>query len=226
MQPFRVPELFGRLNSQYPLAADLRAALVEMRSLDRIWFWRLWVTEGIPHAFRDAPGLYEAIREWLATRAEVDPKEITLIGSGRIGYSLAPSEYGRPFGPERDLDFSVISGLLFSRMKGAFEQWKTAVESGLRPRSAAEERYWPENLDRLPRNIARGFVDAYKIPTWYQAPNIVDIMSQLSRKLAVTPACPAFSGAHMRVFRDWPAFVRQAELNLESICRRLSNQGI
>ncbi|MFS6701099.1 hypothetical protein, partial [Staphylococcus aureus] len=53
---------------------------------------RLWLSEGIPFAFKKSPALYEVVRVWLGTRLNVDPKEIHLSGSARIGQSLAPAK--------------------------------------------------------------------------------------------------------------------------------------
>ena len=55
---------------------------------------RLWVSEGIPFAFRECPALYEVARAWLAEQLGLDSREISLRGSGRLGYSLSPKKMG------------------------------------------------------------------------------------------------------------------------------------
>jgi hypothetical protein len=61
--------------------------------------------------------LYEAVREWMSVRLQVHPKNVTLIGSARIGFSMCPRpNYGRQFGANSDLDFSVVDERLFSEV--------------------------------------------------------------------------------------------------------------
>jgi hypothetical protein len=98
---------------------------------------RLWLTEGLPSAFFTSPAIYEDMRGWLASRLNVHPKEVTLIGSARLGYSLAPPpNFGRPFGPRSDLDLSIVSADLFKRVTLAFSSFAVDYRAGaVMPRS-------------------------------------------------------------------------------------------
>ena len=58
---------------------------------------RLWISEGIPFAFRKCPGLYGEVRDSLAKGLELDAKQISVVGSGRLGYSLAPKRWGTAY---------------------------------------------------------------------------------------------------------------------------------
>jgi hypothetical protein len=166
MQPFLISEASRRIISSFPDAEILKESTRSMTHDERIGLLRLWVSEGIPFAFSGAPMLYESIRGWLASRLEIHPKTITLIGSARLGYSLAPSpKYGRPFGETSDLDFSAITPDLFTQLAADFERWQADLTAGtVHPRSSIEENYWKENGQRLPKNIANGFIDPNKIP--------------------------------------------------------------
>jgi|ERR1039458_6837853 hypothetical protein len=220
MRPFQIRDSFTDLVEHYPSADRLRQALVRMNPMDRSWFLRLWLTEGIPFVFRGKPAVYEAIRDWLATQLHVGPKEITLIGSGRIGYSLAPDGYGQPFSPESDLDFTVISSDLFVRLCDAFKTWKGDVESGrIRPCNPKEDLYWSDNLGRLPSNINRGFLDARKIP--YKYHELGKLMWELEERLAKTVESLKIRDASVRVYRTWENFEAQATMNLERTTRTL-----
>ena len=111
MKAFTATQLALSLIDLYPDSSTLRSALQNMPRPEHEAFLRLWVTEGIPAAFRRTPIHYENLREWLSGRLGVHPKSITVIGSGRIGYSMAaPPEFGKKFTPmESDLDLSLIS---------------------------------------------------------------------------------------------------------------------
>ena len=61
-----------------------------MSQEERRYFCRLWVYEGVPAVFLEAPMLYQAILGWLGKMLGEDPKNFTLLGAGRFGYSLEP----------------------------------------------------------------------------------------------------------------------------------------
>jgi len=52
--------------------------------------------------------LYGTVREWLAGRLLVSQEKITMVVSGRIGFSLSEkTDFGRPFSNESDLDLRL-----------------------------------------------------------------------------------------------------------------------
>jgi hypothetical protein len=110
-KPFEVDESLQRLLDPHPTPEKFREALHLASRRSREEVVRLWLTEGIPFAFRGRPIAYEEVRTWLGARLVVCPKEITIVGSARIGFSLAGRQFGRPFNSESDLDFAVTSGL-------------------------------------------------------------------------------------------------------------------
>lgn len=180
---------------------------------------RLWLTEGPPFAFRECPAVFEDLRGWLGSRLGIHPKEITLVGSARIGYSLAPQpEFGRPFGEHSDLDLSVVSPLLFERLVAAFRLFEDDYGHGaLVPRSDHQRTLWDANLEFAERNIPRGFFDASKVPNFERyvaSQQINQAMWALCKKLEATPGAPNVRHASTRVFRDWQTFIARAALNL------------
>jgi hypothetical protein len=48
---------------------------------------------GIPFAFRDSPADYDALRTTLGTALHLSADAMTVVGSGRIGFSLSPEKY-------------------------------------------------------------------------------------------------------------------------------------
>jgi hypothetical protein len=71
------------------------------------------LVDGIPFAFRDSPADYNILRATLGTALRLSSDAMTVIGSGRIGFSLSPEKYGEPFSPKSDLDVVVVSAELF-----------------------------------------------------------------------------------------------------------------
>ena len=205
-QPYPQPEPFHQAASYRAFQASLS---------------RLWLSEGIPYAFRSRPAVYEAIREWLAERLDVHAKDITIIGSARIGWSLSPQHPWRPFSPTSDLDLSVISSSLLTRLSTVFDTWAHDFESGaLHGFPDGLTRFWPGNVAFGRRNIPRGFMDADKVPRLPQYP-----FSQLcgqsmyliqravsSSDLGIQP-----KKVTIRVYRDWAVFIRRLQMVLPEL---------
>jgi hypothetical protein len=219
MEPFLISEPSKQLVDQYITSSAFEGVVPSLKSVERECFFRLWVSEGIPFAFKDAPMLFEAIRGWLALRLDVHPKEITIIGSARMGFSMSPPpEYGRLFGKHSDLDFAIISEKLFNELSADFQQWKTDFENGqIKPHNPTQMTYWEDNIKKLPMNISRGFIDAYKIPymiKYKMAQKVGDTLYKLSSKLAITPDAPETKSSSLRVYCNWTAFIDQMKRNL------------
>jgi len=222
MQPFIISEDGKRLKNIYPCPEELRTMAKSVIDSEKFGIVRQWLSEGIPYCFRECPLLYEAIREWLARAIDIHAKEITLIGSARIGYSLAPGDdYGRPFNDSSDLDFSAISSVLFKNCVAAFELWFGDYQNGrILPRNPTEEFWWKNNATSVPNNITRGFIDPHKIPTRkkYQiAVKILDSVYRLHRKLKTTEYAPRISKVTIRVYRDWWTAIKQFKFNFSRI---------
>ena len=225
MTYFAISDEGRALNTTYPSPSAFAAALSAASRTERDAIVRLWLTEGIPSAFQDVPLVYEAARASFASDLGVDEKEVTLVGSARIGYSLAPfPEFGRSFSPSSDLDFSVISTSLFAQLAEAFATWNRDYNSGtIKPTYPREQIFWPENLSRLPGNLKTGFIDHYKIPYRYEAPRRVnECLLRLKYRLDQDDAAPSVRQVSVRVFRDWQALLKQASINL----RRTANSFI
>lgn len=213
-----------RLSSPFPSPDELETTLAGAPRAAREIVARLWLTEGLPSAFLTSPAVYEDLRGWLASRLNVHPKEVTLIGSARIGYSLAPPpEFGRPFDAGSDLDLSIVSGDLFQRVTSAFSNFSADYSSGaVVPRSSHERHLWDENLAFGARNIPRGFFDPNKVPNFDRYPvaqQVSQSMWALVKKLEVTPGAPQVRRASTRVYRDWQSFIERVSFNLMAALR-------
>jgi len=222
MQPFIISEDGKRLKDIYPCPEELRTAAKRVTDSEKFGIVQQWLSEGIPCCFRECPLLYEAIRGWLGRAIKIHTKEITLIGSARIGYSLAPSDdYGRPFNNRSDLDFSAISSVLFEKCVAAFELWLDDYQNEkISPRNPREEYFWKDNAGIVPINIRQGFIDPYKIPTrpeYQTACDILDSLSRLHMKLKITGYAPRVRKVTIRVYRDWWAAIKQLEINFSMI---------
>ena len=191
--------------------------------LARIALAQLWLSEGIPHGFHCCPAIYDAIRCWLGNRLGVHPKDVSLVGSARLGKSLSPDNPGKPFDSESDLDLFIVSSKLFDELRQDFYRWSSDYENERKkPRNDLSAKYWRENYLGIPGNIEQGFIDANKIPYLQEysiAQNIGQTMWQLIQKLKITPSAPKPIKASVRCYCSWSSFVRQTLRNLEALAK-------
>ena len=227
---FRMNPLLAGLMGAYPASEDVLQA-VGLGLLERSVVARLWVSEGIPFAFRDCPALYEEARTWLATGLELDPKEISMGGSGRLGYSLAPERWGAAYRRRSsDLDFFAVSERLFEGLRRDFLRWSDDYDNGaVAPASEREGRYWAANRQEAPRCIERGFLDSWRVPNrppYRVFSNANNRLAGLRAKLRETDTGPKPHGTlSLRCYRDWRSYERQVTLSLKSAVDRNRNRA-
>jgi len=219
MEPFKVHSEIASITSNYPDAKSLIQAAKDGGNPSKIAIASLWLSEGIPYAFKNNPALYEAVRSWLCTRLSVNAKDIHLTGSARLGQSMAPTKLGRAFGKHSDLDIFIVSSSLFEQLSQEFNDWSYRFEMGIEVPSPAEQKFWPENLERGPKNLRRGFIDPSIIPNRVSFPitkNISQSMYLLKLKLDQTANSPSITEASVRCYKNWESYIQQSLLNFQN----------
>lgn len=218
MEPFKVPDPLKAISDHYPTAISIREVAATGGEQARIALARLWLSEGIPFAFKECPGVYESIRTWLSGRLRVNPKEINLTGSARLGQSLALRQIGKPFDSDSDLDIFIVSKTLFEKLRDDFNKWSYEFESGkLKPSNKRESYFWKDNNSRGPKLLLRGFIDSKMIPnleSYTITKNISQTMWLLKEKLQITPNSPKIAKASVRCYESWDAYIQQSVLSL------------
>jgi len=76
-----------------------------------------------PFAFTSNLSLYGAIQRHLEKSLGVETGAVSLVGSGAVGFSIAPDNFTRPFLPSSDLDFAVVSPKLFDEVWAVLLRW-------------------------------------------------------------------------------------------------------
>ncbi len=220
MEPFSIPDPLKSLTDPYPpprLVLDVAGRGGETA---RIAIARLWLSEGIPYAFRKCPAVYESLRSWLSVILGVHAKEIGVVGSARIGKSISPGKLGKQFSAASDLDLVIVSKGLFETLREEFCQWLLAFESGrITAKNDKEQKHWKDNSRRVPKNITAGFLDPKFIPNHQPYPmtrRIDESLFLLAGKLKRTPNAPKPRKASVQCFESWDSFVRQKSLNLRA----------
>ena len=73
------------------------------------------------------PELYFELKHDIAVKFGVHSTQVILVGSAKLGFSIAPNKRYQHFGDESDLDVAVISQDLFDALWSiAFDYWNVA----------------------------------------------------------------------------------------------------
>ncbi|GAB2866299.1 hypothetical protein GCM10027277_38930 [Pseudoduganella ginsengisoli] len=212
--------------AQHPDAEIFKSIVMNSSLRERETLVRLWLTEGIPYAFKSSAATYDEMRRWLAARLRVHSKDVTLVGSARIGFSMKPTVFGRAFGKTSDLDLTIVNQDLFNACQADAEKFSFDFsESQIIPRSETQKRNWEDSVRRLPSMIKMGFIDTYLYPgneNYSVVKGIKDTMWRLTERLKKTPDVPAPTKVTARVYRDWDALIERISFNLASAQKELS----
>jgi hypothetical protein len=219
MEPFKISSQLRSVVESYPEAQLILDVAKQGGESARHAIARQWLSEGIPFAFKSCPGIYESVRSWVGVRLNIDPKEVNITGSARLGQSLAPSKMGKPFGDGSDLDIFIISSELFDDLKNDFNEWSYDFDRKvIHASNDREDGFWKRNLHRGPKNIARGFIDSNIVPNhekYRYVRNVAQTMYLLKEKLDVTSGAPKVCHASVRCYKSWASYVQQVSLGLQ-----------
>ena len=95
--------------------------------------------------------LHFELRNEVAEHFDINPADVLLVGSGKLGFSLAPQKRYQPFGDSSDLDLAIISDRLFD------EVWHSVVDY------KNGGRYWPKFND-FKHHFFSGWIRPDKLP--------------------------------------------------------------
>ena len=187
MKSYTLSETALKLKGSYLKSSEMFSAIKDLKQNELTGLVQLWLTEGIPFLFQNNPFVYENMRIFLAQRISINPKQITLIGSARTGYSMDPNKFGRAISNNSDLDFTIVSESIFQNCKTEFLSWERDFNDEIiLPKNEKERSYWIENVKLVPFNIARGFIDTHKVPNYEQYPIISRLNNSKWRLLETT----------------------------------------
>src|SRR5207249_2154193 len=79
--------------------------------------------QGPSFVFRNRPELLGTLNQHLCRALSVNEEAIIIVGSAKIGFSLAPDNFPRQFSEESDIDVMVVDELLFDRIWLALLKW-------------------------------------------------------------------------------------------------------
>jgi hypothetical protein len=60
----------------------------------------------------------------LSQQLNISSERITIVGSGKVGFSLDPEKFGRPFNRRSDIDFLVVDSAMFDQIWLNLIRWQ------------------------------------------------------------------------------------------------------
>ena len=94
----------------YPTKEEFEE-LLRTREVD--WIIDKHLFGGPPFYSSDQPDVHDRMIRALSTGLKVPRRDICVVGSARIGFSLSPPRFGEPFSQFSDIDIVVVSSALF-----------------------------------------------------------------------------------------------------------------
>lgn len=101
--------------SGFPTKEEFRDLVIRLEN-HRV-LAKVFILEGTPFVFKSSPMKYVIFREQVADLFDIGSQEVCIVGSAKLGYSVAPSSasFGTPFSEASDVDVVIISEELFTR---------------------------------------------------------------------------------------------------------------
>ncbi|MEQ8832339.1 MAG: hypothetical protein RLW87_21200 [Alphaproteobacteria bacterium] len=208
----------------FPIAADLKEFLIRAGDAEMEAYFQSIYTEGPPASKQEDPVEWGKLREKIAEEFSVNSKYVFLIGSAKSGYSLSPSEFGRSFSAESDIDLAIVSDWYLNTLAGEFLQWKNDFDAGsVQPRGERERISWLSNKNIVPKNISKGFIDLYKIPALGMYATRQDCISKIIKVERYFKNIGMDNrGVSVRFFLDFDSFRKQHVINLKYVGKKLA----
>lgn len=218
MQGLSSNDSLTALTGQYLTPETLKASASTMSDTDMSYVWRTWVAQGIPKLFEHNPLQFEELRKWLADQLSVSPLEIGLVGSARVGFSLAPKKYGTVLGNHSDLDLLVVSSQVFSVARNDSERWLQDVRNAVIPSTG---RYVMANFETISNNLRDGFLQPHMLDSRYDSQKLKRIAWRLGLKLSNTPGVVTSKVKSIRIYKGWIEAERQWRRNYRLLRQHL-----
>lgn len=93
---------------------SFKAALGDSLMTDQVIVQK-FITHGTPHLFEKQDDKYFDLKHDIANHFRERPENVHMVGSAKLGFSIAPQKLWKPFDAESDIDMVVISEKIFKQ---------------------------------------------------------------------------------------------------------------
>ena len=109
------------------------------------------ITHGQAFVFKDDEEKYFKLKQTIAQEFGLNPQNVIMIGSAKLGFSISPLKRWQPFHDESDIDIVIISPGIFDRF------WKELYDFNIKlmDRTEEEEKRYYRFLDYFFRGWLR-----------------------------------------------------------------------
>ena len=222
---FDVCDELWAVDGQYMDPCKLKRLTDRTCKREKWWIARLWMREGIPYFLKDHPIAWEALRTYLAGQLGVSTRDVALVGSAKLGYSLKVEKYAEPYNRRKsDIDLLLVSEKHFQRLVDDAETWLREFDAEIvTPRNKKTRSRWENNQKEVPKHIKRGFVQVDRVPPLDRYETVSKI-SWLCKEVGIQVqryADDIPKEVSMRVYKDWKSFEKQNSKTLDLIIKKL-----
>ena len=136
------PVLFTEVIKIMLTVEEFKARLKDPKLTD-LDIVRGYITHGNPYVFQDDEEKYFEIKKRIATKYDINPQEVLMVGSAKLGFSMSPMKLWKPFDEDSDIDMVIISANAFDAT------WKTLFDFNinLTARAGREDKQYQRFLD-------------------------------------------------------------------------------
>jgi len=92
-----------------------------------------YLLHGTPILYKDKEDLYFELKQEIASFFKISPTNVVMVGSAKLGFSIAPHKLWNNFSEESDIDIVVISEDVFD------EYWKELLDFNIKVKARSKE---------------------------------------------------------------------------------------
>lgn len=126
-----------------------------------------YILHGTPYIFKNDEDKYFDLKREIATHFSEHYSNIHMVGSAKLGFSIAPKKLWKPFTIESDIDIVIVSTKLFENLWGGLHEFNI----GLTSRTKAEDDTYKRFLDYFFKGWLRPDLFPFKYPVktqWFE----------------------------------------------------------
>lgn len=88
-----------------------------------------YISEGIPFIFQHCEQNYTKLKEKIANYFDIPLKDVFMIGSAKMGFSIAPMKLWKEFNDESDIDMVIVSNQLFDSFWEELHNFNISIQT-------------------------------------------------------------------------------------------------
>jgi hypothetical protein len=100
-----------------------------------------FVFKGDPYVFLDRPQAFDKLKSRLCASLGLSESNVLIIGSAKMGFSLSPDSFPRPFLTTSDIDVLIVDEQLYDRCWLAILKWHYSRHRASLELGAAESQW-------------------------------------------------------------------------------------